>query len=281
MICKYCGAELPDSAVFCGQCGKEQPKAPESADPSAVGNRDYVAPLEESGKLTCPVCGAAGQPKNRTRCWQCGIPFAAGVSVRKTEPGNPAEAIPQADNPYYLAEVAQTKYTIKKDAVQSTKNKLLSIKISQYGYIGMAIMLCALPMIYLIREYTLKQLLDKTPVYFVGFIVAFAAFIGAFVWKTTQRVKYTKRLSNLNSSYLIVAKDYVEGNSLTSLTDDTPAHFFVPIGIIKSATRDIDDNVTIETTDLRKYCCPYLSSAGEATERINALRLQMKEGSGR
>lgn len=109
MYCRFCGAELPDFSVFCGQCGKaqaetfpaqtEQPAAQQEASSvlpdtagGAVGSDGPVVPFEENGKLTCPVCGEKGQPKNRLRCWNCGIPFAEGITVPKTEISTHAES---------------------------------------------------------------------------------------------------------------------------------------------------------------------------------------------
>lgn len=108
--CVVCGAPLEDDAVFCVSCGMEyrpdaegplertgadgkpeclRPCCPECHTPltelsdhcTGCGldlkhlRRRTVRLVDENGKLTCPVCGAAGQPANRRVCWSCGASF--------------------------------------------------------------------------------------------------------------------------------------------------------------------------------------------------------------
>lgn len=108
--CVVCGTPLEDDAVFCVSCGMEyrpdaegplertgadgkperlRPCCPECHTPltelsdhcTGCGldlkhlRRRTVRLVDENGKLTCPVCGTAGQPANRRVCWSCGASF--------------------------------------------------------------------------------------------------------------------------------------------------------------------------------------------------------------
>ncbi len=67
---------------------------------------NFVHPFLEQGKLTCPQCGQAGMPANRTRCWHCGVSFAEPthekpiklpVAAQEAAPEQPidTEAVPE------------------------------------------------------------------------------------------------------------------------------------------------------------------------------------------
>ncbi|MDR3171974.1 MAG: zinc ribbon domain-containing protein [Treponema sp.] len=62
MFCKYCAAELEDSAKFCSVCGK-----PQQAEPAASPSGDGA-----SGKVVCGNCGKALE-RSWTLCPYCGV----------------------------------------------------------------------------------------------------------------------------------------------------------------------------------------------------------------
>lgn len=82
MKCERCGAEMGNDKLFCPSCGQTVLTA---ASGRQAEIPDEVTAYLENGKLSCPICGAVGQPTNRTRCWSCGVSFAGGKTAKAPE----------------------------------------------------------------------------------------------------------------------------------------------------------------------------------------------------
>ena len=56
MNCKICGADLPEGAMFCGECGSSTTATPESRRPVDLRPGDtYVMHRSESGVISVPL----------------------------------------------------------------------------------------------------------------------------------------------------------------------------------------------------------------------------------
>lgn len=88
MTCRYCGSELPDSALFCGECGRavlvESLVGASSVVDAAEGGSDVYArfappPAETSASASrCPQCDSAVDDSD-VFCGECGFVLKAVV----------------------------------------------------------------------------------------------------------------------------------------------------------------------------------------------------------
>ena len=101
MICRYCGAELPEDAQFCGECGRAvlvdslvvAGAAAESTGSGGSESRtgftpsestpadDGELPMDESpdaGEQLCPQCGSAVEDSD-VFCGECGFVLKVGM----------------------------------------------------------------------------------------------------------------------------------------------------------------------------------------------------------
>jgi len=97
MICPQCGAQQPDGAAFCDQCGAAlgglAPGQPPVPSPAAVPPQPSVA-----GPTVCPNCGAPVIP-GEAFCNNCGAPLSAvapgvGAQVPPSVPPPPVSVPP-------------------------------------------------------------------------------------------------------------------------------------------------------------------------------------------
>lgn len=98
MKCPSCGAEAPDDALFCIECGA-------SLRPAATGATTAL-PAATADALICGICGAAN-PAHAAYCVRCGAPIKGAVATpsvsmpqplaRSTEPLAPPPSRWRAD----------------------------------------------------------------------------------------------------------------------------------------------------------------------------------------
>lgn len=93
VFCPQCGAENPDNARFCDQCGVELLSVGESAVPPSPAPPDAEAGEQSSGgPTTCPQCHAAVIP-GEAFCDNCGAPLFGPPSSSPSP--SPTGAAPQ------------------------------------------------------------------------------------------------------------------------------------------------------------------------------------------
>lgn len=103
MRCRICGAELPDGAMFCGECGSSTSATPESrrrADPRP-GDTTILDPIERpsrrnSGVVSIPVDGFRAATAIEAGVEQAGIETGAAPSAAASDAAESAEAQPEA-----------------------------------------------------------------------------------------------------------------------------------------------------------------------------------------
>jgi hypothetical protein len=111
--CRYCGAELPDGALFCGECGRAvvaerpapapalveppyaaligpAPVAFSAADAASDDPADHLA-ADEDAPSTCPQCGAYVED-DEVFCGECGF------VLRTVPPPPPVHTPPPVDD---------------------------------------------------------------------------------------------------------------------------------------------------------------------------------------
>lgn len=104
MNCRVCGSELPDGAMFCGECGSSvtatRLQRPEARDerpsdttiieplpgPAVSGRRSKVHSVPIPDRVPEPVSGAAGEPATES------TPTTASVDAGVREPAAPTVA---------------------------------------------------------------------------------------------------------------------------------------------------------------------------------------------
>jgi hypothetical protein len=82
MRCVSCGAELPNDALFCGQCGADRPRAvqPMAAPPYAPQPMAAGLPATPGAMAICTSCGVIA-PSARQSCAVCNASLAARAPV--------------------------------------------------------------------------------------------------------------------------------------------------------------------------------------------------------
>lgn len=95
MNCRICGAELPEGAMFCGECGSSTSATPESRRPLDPRPGDtYVMHRSESGVISIPIEGLPPA--------EADVPAAeteGGADVAVDAPPEPEPAEPPVSEP--------------------------------------------------------------------------------------------------------------------------------------------------------------------------------------
>lgn len=101
-ICPTCGAQNPDNAVFCDECGASLKSSAIQTVIQPPANVVQPAPLAVAmpNAKNCPVCGAPAQPGGLF-CENCGAALASAISQPPANAVNlpPTVAIPGAQSP--------------------------------------------------------------------------------------------------------------------------------------------------------------------------------------
>jgi hypothetical protein len=102
MTCRYCGSELPDSAMFCGECGRAvlveslvgANSVAESGDSLADAYARFAPPPAETvAALHCPQCDSVVDDSD-VFCGECGFVLKAVVpGPRDTAAVDPVEPV--------------------------------------------------------------------------------------------------------------------------------------------------------------------------------------------
>ena len=90
-VCPKCGADNPDDAKFCAQCGYKFEEKQETTKvevvPKAKSKKDTVEKYtlkEDTGYVICPHCGARN-PKYAKYCFMCGKPLLESKELKKSQ----------------------------------------------------------------------------------------------------------------------------------------------------------------------------------------------------
>ncbi len=117
MICSNCGAQQPDSAAFCAECGATAGKAASrsySAPPQSppdfpptrraprAGSSGHPAGASSGGGLTCSNCGASLEADSAF-CDMCGTRVSQVPQPRPGGQYQPPPPKPQSPSPYERA----------------------------------------------------------------------------------------------------------------------------------------------------------------------------------
>lgn len=101
-FCHQCGAESPESARFCDQCGAALLPAPAStAQPATTTGPAVPGATTSAGPNTCPQCGMAVIP-GEAFCDNCGAPLLT--------PALPVTSSPVAPTPPFSGAPPQPSY---------------------------------------------------------------------------------------------------------------------------------------------------------------------------
>jgi pSer/pThr/pTyr-binding forkhead associated (FHA) protein len=97
--CPNCGADQPDGAIFCDECGVELTSVtPTEAPPPVVVPAQTIS---SDIQMTCPVCGAPAEP-GEAFCNNCGAalgPVTTAVPPQAAAPAPPSPAATPAPAP--------------------------------------------------------------------------------------------------------------------------------------------------------------------------------------
>jgi predicted nucleic acid-binding Zn ribbon protein len=99
MSCRFCGAALPEGALFCGECGrtvaaapvKQRPVLPEIFFSSEPDPEPAARPAAAESEYSCPQCGAAIDDDD-VFCGECGFVLTSSYLSAPSDPlGDPRD----------------------------------------------------------------------------------------------------------------------------------------------------------------------------------------------